>query len=110
VHHIRPQSDARPVKVKGETEVEKQLKTITIRKIPPDLAREIEIEAQKEGDSLAKTVIRLLLRATGLSPDGKRRTRWGDLDELAGTWTEMEAAEFDRALAEQRAIDADVWG
>ena len=86
------------------------MKTITIRKIPPDLAREIEAEARREGTSLARAVIRLLLRATGLSPDGERRTRWEDLDALAGTWTEEEAAEFDRRLGEQRRVDPEVWG
>jgi len=85
------------------------LKTITIRKIPPDLAREIEAHAEKEGTSLAQAVIRLLLRATGLSPDGVSRRRWADLDELAGTWTKEEADAFDRAVAHQRAIDPELW-
>ncbi len=85
------------------------MKTITIRKIPPELARKIEAYAEREGTSLAKAVIRLLLRATGLSPDGVRRTRWGDLDELAGTWTAEEADAFDRVVADQRPIDPDVW-
>jgi hypothetical protein len=88
---------------------EAALKTITIRKIPPELARELRREAEKEGASLAKTVIRLLLRATGLSPDGERRNRWEDLDELAGTWTAEEAGVFDEAVSEQRRVDPDVW-
>lgn len=86
------------------------MRTITIRKIPPDLEREIEAKARREGTSLAKAVLRLLLRATGLSPDGERRDRWDDLDALAGTWTQEEAAEFDRRLGEQRRIDPEVWG
>lgn len=32
-----------------------------------------------------------------------------DLDHLAGTWTDEEAAEFDAALAEQRKIDSELW-
>lgn len=85
------------------------MKTITIRKIPPDLAEEIEAHAEREGTSLAQAVIRLLLRATGLSPDGRRRTRWTDLDALAGTWSTEEAEAFDRTLADQRPIDPDLW-
>jgi hypothetical protein len=85
------------------------LKTITIRKIPPELADRIEEYAEREGTSLAQAVIRLLLRATGLSPDGVRRKRWTDLDELAGTWRADEADAFDRALADQRPIDPDLW-
>jgi len=33
-----------------------------------------------------------------------------DLDHLAGTWTDEEAASFDAALAEQRRVDPELWG
>ena len=32
-----------------------------------------------------------------------------DFDWMAGTWTAKEANAFDKALAEQRSIDPDVW-
>jgi hypothetical protein len=32
-----------------------------------------------------------------------------DLDDLAGSWSRDEADAFDRALAEQRAIDPELW-
>lgn len=87
-------------------------RTITIRNLPADLETRIEEMAREEGVSLAQTVIRLLMRATGLSPPGRRDgkpTRYHDLDELAGTWSAEDAAEFERALAAQRGIDPDVW-
>ncbi len=34
-----------------------------------------------------------------------RQTRHHDLDDLAGSWSKKEAAEFDKALADQRTID-----
>lgn len=87
-------------------------RTITIRNLPADLETRIEEMAREEGASLAQTVIRLLMRATGLRPperrDGKR-TRHHELDALAGTWSAEEAAEFESALAAQRRIDSDVW-
>jgi hypothetical protein len=87
-------------------------RTITIRNLPADLETRIEQMAQEEGASLAQTVIRLLMRATGLHPperrDGKPK-RHNDLDALAGTWSAEEAVEFERALAAQRTIDPDVW-
>ena len=49
------------------------------------------------------------LQATGLNRSPNRRTRHHDLDELAGTWSAEEAAEFDEALAAQRRIDPGVW-
>jgi hypothetical protein len=90
-------------------------RTITIRDMPPELERRVEAMASEEGMSLAQTVIRLLLRATGLrEPDGpgeghNRMERQHDLDDLAGTWDAEEVAEFERALAAQRRIDPRVW-
>jgi hypothetical protein len=83
------------------------LRTITIRNLPVELRERLEAEANREGVSLAQTVIRLL--ATGLNRSPNRRARHHDLDELAGTWSAEEAAEFDEALAAQRRIDPDVW-
>ncbi len=85
-----------------------QVKAITVRNIPPELAAILEQEARSSDTSLNKTVIRLLEKATGLLRRPGRR-RYHDLDELAGSWTPEEAAEFDSALADQRHIDPELW-
>ena len=80
--------------------------------MPADLEKRIEAMAREENASVAQTVIRLLLRATGLrdSPGpGEEPQRHHDLDALAGSWSAEEAKEFERALAEQRRIDPDIW-
>lgn len=80
--------------------------------MPEKLEERIEAMAAEEGASLAQTVIRLLLRATGLREpggSGGRQKRHHELDELGGSWSEKDAAEFDRALAELRRIDPEVW-
>jgi aryl-alcohol dehydrogenase-like predicted oxidoreductase len=94
--------------------VEATLRTITIRNMPADLEKRIEAMAREEGASLAQTVIRLLLRATGLHLRGPGASsgspvRHHELDALAGTWSAEDAAEFDRAVGVQRRIDPDVW-
>lgn len=86
---------------------------ITLRNMPEELERRIEDMAEVEGTSLAQTAIRLLLRATGLGERAMTRgsgKRYHELDALAGTWSEDDAAEFDRALAEQRTIEPGLWG
>lgn len=85
------------------------MKAITLRNLPALLARRIEDEASATGASLNQTVIRLLLRATGLGEPAGAPARHHDLDHLAGSWSAEEAAEFDRALAEQRQIDPELW-
>lgn len=80
--------------------------------MPAELEKRIEAMAREENASLAQTVVRLLLRATGLQ--GPRGARGGgerhhELDALAGTWSAEDAADFDRALAQQRRIEPNVW-
>lgn len=92
--------------------VEDSLRTITIRKMPRELEKRIEAIAAEEGASLARTVIRLLMRATGLKQPElteAKGTRHHDLDDLAGTWSDAEAAEFDSSVADQRRVDPEVW-
>ena len=85
------------------------MKAITLRNIPSQLAVVLEEEASTSNTSLNKTVIRLLEKATGLerSPTGPRRHH--DLDDLAGSWTEEQAREFDEALTDLRRIDSELW-
>jgi hypothetical protein len=59
--------------------------------------------------SINKAVISLLEEHLGIK-ENKHAQRYHDLDALAGSWTEEAAAEFDAALAEQRSIDASLWG
>jgi len=85
------------------------MKVITLRNIPPEVARLIEARRERSGLSLNKTVIRLLEESLGVAGPATLPRRHDDLDELAGTWTKKEAREFDRALAEQRQIDSELW-
>ncbi len=83
-----------------------------IRNVPADLEKRLEAIAREENASLAQTVMRLLLRATGLRGSqgpGEKPRRHDDLDALAGTWSAEGAEEFERVLAEQRRIDPDIW-
>lgn len=33
-----------------------------------------------------------------------------DLDHLAGTWSDVEVADFETSLADQRKVDPEIWG
>lgn len=85
------------------------MKIITLRKLPPVLARRIEREAERTGTSAAATVVRMLCEAVegrgSKGPTGKKR----DLSWLAGIWSKEEADEFDRVLGEQRKIEPKLW-
>ena len=82
------------------------MRQITLRGIPEDLKREIQSRARARGESLNKSVIRLLRQAVGLDrPERKKR----DLSALAGKWGSREATEFERNVRVFETIDADLW-
>jgi hypothetical protein len=100
LHHI----DA-----KNESSVEGDVKAITLRNLPPELESKIRERAREKGISINKAVIGLLKEQSGLGQKGKNK-RHHDLDHLFGAWTQKQAEEFDRTLAEQREIDPELWG
>jgi hypothetical protein len=85
------------------------VKAVTLRKVPPQVARAIQERARAQKISFNKAVISLLEEATGLRSRPNTKRRYTDLDELIGSWTPAEAEAFDRVLAEQRRIDEEIW-
>ena len=82
---------------------------ITLRNIPPEVAKAIQRKADEENMSLNRAVIRLLEEALELRHGKRRKPIHRDLDELSGCWSDEEAATFDEALQAQRTIDPELW-
>jgi hypothetical protein len=82
------------------------MKAVTLRKLPPEVARAIRHRAGLDRSSLNKAAISLLAERAGVT---KPRALHHDLDSLAGTWTKQEAGAFDRTLKKQRTIDPTLW-
>jgi hypothetical protein len=85
------------------------MKLVTVRNIPPEVARIIRRKADAEGTSINKTVLSLLAESAGAGKRKPRKTVHHDLDSLAGSWSRAEASAFNKALAEQRQIDPELW-
>lgn len=86
------------------------MKAITLRNLPPDLAKAVRREAERKRTSINKAVISLLESKADIQKKKKgRKPHHQELDALAGSWSKKEAAEFDKALAAQRPIDFDLW-
>ena len=84
------------------------MNAITVRNLPPAVAKAVKEKARKEKLSLNKAIVRLLEEATGAG-QAKKRVEHHDLDGFFGTWTRKEADAFDEALREQRQIDPEMW-
>ena len=84
------------------------MSAITLRNLPPKVAKAIREKARKERLSMNKTVIKLLEEATGATRE-TRRAIHHDIDRFFGTWTKEEADAFDERLREQRQIEPEMW-
>jgi len=82
------------------------MRHLTIRQVPPELARALDAEKQRRGQSLNRTVLDLLAQALGL---GSTRRRSNGLARFSGTWTQEEFDEFERAVEEFERIDEELW-
>ena len=88
------------------------MKPITLRNVPPPLARAIKQKAKRERLSLNRAVVGLLEEATGQPESKARGPKKGlnyDLDKFSGSWTKEEADEFDASLKEQRKLNPKDW-
>ncbi len=83
------------------------MNAITLKDIPLQVQEAIRQRADAEGLSLDRAVLRLLEETTGRASSSRELHH--DIDHLAGTWSAEEADGFDRALAEQRGIDREIW-
>ncbi len=81
------------------------LKAITLRNVPPQVARLILETAKRQHSSLNMAVISLIEK---LLPR-REAADHHDLDHLIGSWSAKEAAAFDREIELQRRIEPDLW-
>jgi plasmid stability protein len=82
------------------------MQNISIRGIPPDLAKALQEEKDRRGQSLNRTVRELLRRALGLGPNSHYDN---GLAAHAGTWSEQDLREFERATSAFGQIDEELW-
>jgi hypothetical protein len=86
------------------------LNAITVRNLPPAVARAVKEKARREKLSLNKAVVRLLEEATGQGATKPVEPLHHDLDHLFGAWSGEEADAFDAFLREHRSVlDPDMW-
>lgn len=82
---------------------------LSIRGLDDKALAALKRRAAKEDASVNALVLRLIEQGLGLQRAKPALTRHDDLDALAGTWRKQDAAEFERATAAQRKVDAAPW-
>ena len=82
------------------------MKQLAVHGVDEYLSNVLKREAEVRGLSVNKLVLQLLRESVELSPRS-RPVIYTDLDYLAGTWSDEEAAVFEHRLAQQRALDSE---
>jgi len=83
------------------------MKSITIHGMDEELDERIRNEAGKEGQSLNKTIKRLLSESLGI---GKQISdHRADFQDLFGSWTQADLETFSQATQEFRYVDPKDW-
>jgi hypothetical protein len=76
----------------------------TIRNVPDRLDAALRTSARQKGKSLNEVTLEALALGAGI---GGQQRQQRDLGDIAGSWHKDPA--FDRAIADQDSIDADLW-
>ena len=79
-----------------------------LRGLPIAVMNRLKLAAQKQDTSVNLLIIRFIEQGIGYSHEVRKNTHH-ELDKLAGTWSEEEAAEFQRNTADFEKIDKDLW-
>ena len=75
---------------------------LTIRGVSDDLGRRLTRLSRDRGQSVNTTALLILEEAVGVSARRQRLKRYA-------TWEAADLKAFDKALADQRVIDDDLW-
>lgn len=77
---------------------------LTLRGLDPPTLSRIKADARRRKVSVNRLIVDTLKDRFHPRPGV-----YDDLDDLAGTWTAAEAAEFDRAIADFGRIEPNLW-
>ena len=84
------------------------MKTLTIRGIDEKTSKKLKEYAESQNTSINQTALRILHRAFGIEKNVPFMEHH-DLDELSGTWSSTDLAEFEKNIKHFDKIDMDMW-
>jgi hypothetical protein len=89
--------------------MELQMNTFTLRHIPPQVERSLRRLAFESHQSLNKTAIGLLAKATGTLPEEKKSRKRRDVKSVLRRWSAKEHENFQKNTKLFEAIDKEIW-
>lgn len=83
------------------------MSNLSIRGLEPETLAALKALARRQNTSVNATVRRLIEQELGQAKPVRRR--YDDLDDLAGTWSDKDADEFEALTADSRRIEPELW-
>jgi len=83
--------------------------SMSIRGLDEQALARLKSQAEQEGSSLNSLVLRLLQSTNAAPPPDGALHKFGDLDALAGTWSEEDAQAFERQTAAFAEVNPALW-
>lgn len=84
------------------------MSTLTVHALEPRVEKRIRSKAKREGQSLNRTIKKLLAESVGVSSSPQADHR-DDFVEFLGEWNDQDAETFQNAVADFEKIDPSDW-
>lgn len=85
------------------------MKTITVRRIEPSLAKKLKQEANKEGKSVNQLVIETIKQYLGMKKEKRFTVVYHDMDHIFGRWSEEEFEQIQGKIDSERKVEKELW-
>jgi ribosomal protein S24E len=85
------------------------MKTITVRRIEPSLAKKLKQEANKEGKSVNQLVIETIKQYLGMKKEKRFTIVYHDMDHIFGRWSEEEFEQIQGKIDSERKVEKELW-
>ena len=85
------------------------MKTITVRRLEPSLAKKLKQVANKEGKSVNQLVIETIKQYLGMKKERRFTVVYHDMDHIFGRWSEEEFEQIQGKIDSERKVEKELW-
>ncbi|PXF54267.1 MAG: antitoxin [Deltaproteobacteria bacterium] len=85
------------------------MKTITVRRVEPSLAKKLKQVANKEGKSVNQLVIDTIKQYLGVKKEKRFTVVYHDMDHIFGRWSDEEFEQIQGKIDSERKVEKELW-
>ena len=85
------------------------MKTITVRRLEPSLAKKLKQVANREGKSVNQLVIDTIKQYLGMKKEKRFTVVYHDMDHIFGRWSDEEFEQIQGKIDSERKVEKELW-